>query len=32
VAGSFANVASPTTLGAADYRVWTLSLRARVRL
>ena len=32
MSGSFANVASPTTIGAAEYRVWTLSLRARVRL
>ena len=30
--GGFANVASPTTIGAAEYRVWSMSLGARVRL
>ena len=30
--GGFANVASPTTLSSADYRVWGLSLRGRFRL
>ncbi|HUF28302.1 MAG TPA: tetratricopeptide repeat protein [Gemmatimonadaceae bacterium] len=32
IAGAFANVASPTTVSSAEYRVWSLSLRGRVRL
>jgi tetratricopeptide (TPR) repeat protein len=30
--GGFANVASPTTVSSAEYRVWSLSLRGRVGL
>jgi hypothetical protein len=30
--GSFANAASPTTISSADYRAFSLSLKARVRL
>lgn len=32
LASSFANVASPTAISAAEYRVWSLTLRGRVGL
>jgi tetratricopeptide (TPR) repeat protein len=32
LASAFANVASPTALSAADYRVWSLAVRGRVGL
>jgi tetratricopeptide (TPR) repeat protein len=32
VGGSFANVASPTTISSADYRAYSVSIKGRVRL
>ena len=32
VSGGIANVASPTTISSAEYRVWSLSVRGRLRL
>ena len=32
LSGGFANVASPTTISSADYRVYTISIRGRLRL
>jgi hypothetical protein len=32
VSGSFANVASPTTISSADYRAYSIAVKGRVRL